>query len=793
MAVSSIKEPFITVLNRDGIPLEDGNIYIGEYGKNPRIYPINVYWDISLLAAAVQPIKTLNGHPVNNGTPSALFVNSKYSISFYDKNDQLVYSSLSNDIDTSMISLGLISNLIGYTPDTSDLFVVNISGYYSNNDGGGGLFNWDSTIDKSTANAGTTIDPSVPLASQGTGVGLGCWIRQYEGDINVKYFGAVDSPTTDSTSYVRACHLYANSNDKNVSYNGMSKIAIDADAQIIINTNVDFASVEIYVLNGVVLDPSYSIVRYIMFKVFDSSTPLTTVAGAVTAGDIEKGSFTPAKDLYTKDGYFLLECAYQIPNRTKDGTVNYTQSFKSNKGGVVNNPVSYDLTGYEGSVSIKYRDTPSKKLTISNFSVVADGWNNQCLIEVTRCNVDLNNITVLPTAYPVDSVDNLIRLSYVSDVRINSFITNGRVTNAAEGTYALLMEYVADIYIKNMSSQDGWGSTGTNEVNGLYYEDCNINRYDTHSGCHNMKITNSTIGLLGVRYGWGGGLLEISNCTCYSVPLTYRGDYGGQFDGTISVKNIKVSNPNTTGYLIVDILDVGASVPIILPSIIIDDVRRDDVVTSGYMWVLRLEVLATSAAVYAPKEISIQNIFSNGLWRFKSTIDWSNMESNPTFGTVITLENIKSIVTPSSTEGLIGLTKTKTITSIPFYFINVLNCSRFRIEYLDQQGYTAYIKISDSDVSAVDVNTAGTFQHRISIYNCTFEAQTTGSTYVGGGISGAAGSLNKTLIRNCTFDNLTWDLSLASALIGNILESSGTNITLPATATEDTIFTGFKV
>jgi hypothetical protein len=47
---------------------------------------------------------------------------------------------------------------------------VNILGYTTANDGGGGLFNYDATKDKATANAGTIIDPSVSLALQGTGV-----------------------------------------------------------------------------------------------------------------------------------------------------------------------------------------------------------------------------------------------------------------------------------------------------------------------------------------------------------------------------------------------------------------------------------------------------------------------------------------------------------------------------------------------------------------------------------------------------------------------------------------------
>jgi len=87
--------------------------------------------------------------------------------------------------------------------DTSVTFSVNVKGYHAENDGGGGLFNYDSTIDKSTANGGTIIDPGQTLANQGNGVGLGCWVRQYSGAVNVLWFGAYNNnniPLVDITT-----------------------------------------------------------------------------------------------------------------------------------------------------------------------------------------------------------------------------------------------------------------------------------------------------------------------------------------------------------------------------------------------------------------------------------------------------------------------------------------------------------------------------------------------------------------------------------------------------------------
>jgi hypothetical protein len=74
-----------------------------------------------------------------------------------------------------------IANLKNLNTEIEANATVELLGYYSKGDGGGGTFYWDSTSIEDD-NGGTII--------QATGVVTGRWIRNYSGAVNVKWFGA---------------------------------------------------------------------------------------------------------------------------------------------------------------------------------------------------------------------------------------------------------------------------------------------------------------------------------------------------------------------------------------------------------------------------------------------------------------------------------------------------------------------------------------------------------------------------------------------------------------------------
>lgn len=83
--------PFEFFVDRDGSPLDAGYIYIGEANKDPRSYPVALYYDEDLTIPATQPLRTTNGYIARNNAPTFLFVNGNYSILVQDKWQRQVY------------------------------------------------------------------------------------------------------------------------------------------------------------------------------------------------------------------------------------------------------------------------------------------------------------------------------------------------------------------------------------------------------------------------------------------------------------------------------------------------------------------------------------------------------------------------------------------------------------------------------------------------------------------------------------------------------------------------------
>jgi hypothetical protein len=133
MSALSIQPPYPAFAGTDGLPLENGYIWVGTVNLNPQVNPITVYWDAALTIPAAQPIRTLNGYPVYQGTPSRFYGSSDYSIQVLDSKGSLVYTSLNGNVSSGSAATNATGNgTQTIFPVTSTPFAIYINGVYQN-------------------------------------------------------------------------------------------------------------------------------------------------------------------------------------------------------------------------------------------------------------------------------------------------------------------------------------------------------------------------------------------------------------------------------------------------------------------------------------------------------------------------------------------------------------------------------------------------------------------------------------------------------------------------------------
>lgn len=167
MGAISVLKPFDTYYGNDGIPLENGMIYIGTANQNPETNPIAVYFDSALAIPASQPIRTVSGYPVYNGSPASLYADANdYSITVRDRNQSLIFTAQSSAILSSAQNVSISDN--------------------------GGLLTADNVEDALQESAQEIVDNFNTLNQ-----------KIETNFVNVKDFGATGDGVTDDTSAVQ--------------------------------------------------------------------------------------------------------------------------------------------------------------------------------------------------------------------------------------------------------------------------------------------------------------------------------------------------------------------------------------------------------------------------------------------------------------------------------------------------------------------------------------------------------------------------------------------------------------
>lgn len=109
-----VTNPFPLFLDRAGLPLEGGQVFIGVAGQDPQTSPVTVYADATLATALPQPIRTIAGLLTSQGARINVYVAADdYSIRVRDQAEAEVF-----------YTANAVAAQTAYQPADSDLTAI---------------------------------------------------------------------------------------------------------------------------------------------------------------------------------------------------------------------------------------------------------------------------------------------------------------------------------------------------------------------------------------------------------------------------------------------------------------------------------------------------------------------------------------------------------------------------------------------------------------------------------------------------------------------------------------------
>lgn len=191
--------PYTAIADIDGSPLDAGFLFLGEYGKDPELFPVEIFWDSDFTVPAAQPVRTRNGYPVRNGSSAKVYLKAvQHSVVIKNRNSAFVLVDFFNKgWDASLIVDGnetqhqinkrTVSSVYDYN-ELSEADVIDGQAVLVKKEGISGEFVYKSGSLKAH-NGGTVIKDALNRV----------WERQYSGAICGSWFEPTSGGEVDNT------------------------------------------------------------------------------------------------------------------------------------------------------------------------------------------------------------------------------------------------------------------------------------------------------------------------------------------------------------------------------------------------------------------------------------------------------------------------------------------------------------------------------------------------------------------------------------------------------------------
>lgn len=370
-------------------------------------------------------------------------------------------------------------------------------------------------------------------------------------------FGAKGDGQADDFDAIVEAHAYANQHQLPVKANDTATYYIGGkDQQAVIETDTDFGKAKF-----VIDDRKLENIKANVFVVRSTLEPIALDQVKTLKVDQKKLDVTlPQACLVIVTDKHVRRYIRKGLNQNKGSL--QTDVFLVDKKGNIDQDAAI-IWDFEQITDIEALPLDGQTLTITGgeFTTIANQAESKYNyhargIAIRRSNVVVEDIQHRITGEgehgaPYGGFINIAKCANVTiqNTRLSGHKTYTTIGSAGKpvsmGSYdiscnrAIHVKFVNCSQFNDIMDRSRWGIMGSNFCKNLSFDRCTFSRFDAHQGVYNARISDSTLGYMGINaIGKGTFLLENSTVNGGSL-INLRPDYGSTWQGEMTIRNCR--------------------------------------------------------------------------------------------------------------------------------------------------------------------------------------------------------------------------------------------------------------
>ena len=340
------------------------------------------------------------------------------------------------------------------------------------------------------------------------------------------------------------CHEDAIAHGYGVNYQGIDSIDIDIPTNpsgIPLSYFTDFGGVKISVKNC-----SNS---FFLFRLSNELNPIQVIGT-----DIDEGNFTSYKSLSNGMKMLVLEDETPWVNRrigyneiaTRRDLLILKDGFSLNK------PISSYST-LTTRIKSNYCNINEREIIIKNLTFIRDAsskYKTYLLRAQNQYKVNISDINVYTPSDDEKYGDAIILMINCAKVKLNDICFYGTYSQERKHGYGVNLDNIYDLEVNRMYARSKWGIFGTNNLQNVTLNDCDINRFDIHCYGRDVKAVNCKFSGLYNQFSSIYGKIEFEKCEFTNfIPILIESSYNAYTPFELSWKNCKFYLDKNHNYL----------------------------------------------------------------------------------------------------------------------------------------------------------------------------------------------------------------------------------------------------